>query len=84
MGGGWDGGKGKLSAQFVRGHYVELEVEREELLNRFTRGGLVHGQEAYEGKCGCLYRRVVGACWVRFWIGLSNEMGEVGEDGLLD
>ena len=63
---------------------MELEVKGEELLDRFARGGLVHGQEAYEGKCGCLHRRVVGARWVGFWIGLVNEMWEVGEDGLLD
>jgi len=63
---------------------MELEVEGEELLDRFARGGLGHGQEAYEREGGCRHRRVVGARWVGFWIGLSNEVGEVGEDGLLD
>ena len=48
MGFSGDGGKG----EFGGGHLMELEVEGEELLNRFARGGLVYGQEAYEGK-GC-------------------------------
>ena len=84
MGGAGDGGKGKLCAQFVGGHSVDFEVEGEELLDRFASGALVHGQEAYEGKCGCRRLRVVGARWVRFWIRVGNEMGEVGEEDLPD
>ena len=91
VGGAGDGGKDKFCAQFVGGHYVDLEsfltgfpVAVLSTVKRLTKAKVAVGSVDVGSVAVGLHRRIVGARCVGLWLGSVQEVGEAGEDGLLD